>query len=61
MARRCCLCTAGPRPGKPSAYAATFRGAYEHRTISGGTGHDLPQEAPQAFTDAVLDVGGGAA
>jgi pimeloyl-ACP methyl ester carboxylesterase len=42
----------------PSAYAAKFTGRYEHRTISGGVGHDLPQEAPQAFIDAVVDVDG---
>jgi pimeloyl-ACP methyl ester carboxylesterase len=40
----------------PSAYAAKFRGKYEHRTISGGVGHNLPQEAPQAFAQAVVDV-----
>ena len=31
---------------------------YAHRTISGGVGHNLPQEAPQAFTQAVADVDG---
>ena len=44
-----------PHP-EPSAYAAKFSGTYEHRTIPGGIGHDLPQEAPQAFAQAVLDV-----
>jgi pimeloyl-ACP methyl ester carboxylesterase len=44
-----------PHP-EPSVYAAKFSGSYEHRTISGGIGHDLPQEAPQAFAQAVLDV-----
>ncbi len=44
-----------PHP-EPSVYAARFSGPYEHRTISGGIGHDLPQEAPQAFAQAVLDV-----
>ena len=43
----------------PSAYAGKFSGPYTHRTIEGGIGHNLPQEAPQAFADAVLDVGGG--
>jgi pimeloyl-ACP methyl ester carboxylesterase len=42
----------------PSAYAAKFSGKYVHRTISGGVGHNLPQEAPQAFVDAVVDVDG---
>ncbi|HEX8057144.1 MAG TPA: alpha/beta hydrolase [Novosphingobium sp.] len=40
----------------PSAYAAKFTGRYEHRTITGGIGHNLPQEAPQAFAQAMLDV-----
>lgn len=40
----------------PSAYAGKFSGKYEHRTITGGIGHNLPQEAPQAFAQAVLDV-----
>jgi pimeloyl-ACP methyl ester carboxylesterase len=44
-----------PHPD-PSAYASKFSGKYEHRTIKGGVGHNLPQEAPQAFADAVLDV-----
>jgi pimeloyl-ACP methyl ester carboxylesterase len=41
---------------EPSAYAAKFSGKYSHRTISGGIGHNLPQEAPQAFAQAVVDV-----
>jgi pimeloyl-ACP methyl ester carboxylesterase len=40
----------------PSAYAAKFTGKYEHRTISGGIGHNLPQEAPREFATAVIDV-----
>ena len=44
-----------PHP-EPSAYAAKFTGKYEHRNVSGGVGHNLPQEAPQAFTRAVIDV-----
>jgi len=46
-----------PHPD-PSAYAAKFSGPYSHRTIEGGIGHNLPQEAPAAFAAAVLDVGG---
>jgi len=46
-----------PHPD-PSAYASKFSGKYEHRTISGGVGHNLPQEAPQAFAEAVADVDG---
>ena len=41
-----------------SAYAAKFAGKYEHRTITGGVGHNLPQEAPQAFAQAIVDVDG---
>src|SRR6478752_676400 len=44
-----------PHP-EPSAYAGKFSGAYAHRTIEGGIGHNLPQEAPQAFADAILEV-----
>src|ERR1700761_2869013 len=44
-----------PHP-EPSAYAKMFSGKYSHRTISGGIGHNLPQEAPQAFAEAVVDV-----
>jgi pimeloyl-ACP methyl ester carboxylesterase len=44
-----------PHPA-PTAYAKKFSGPYEHRTISGGIGHNLPQEAPQAFAKAVIDV-----
>jgi pimeloyl-ACP methyl ester carboxylesterase len=40
----------------PSAYAKKFTGKYAHRTIEGGVGHNLPQEAPQAFADAVIEV-----
>ncbi len=39
-----------------SAYAKKFSGKYSHRVVSGGIGHDLPQEAPQAFTQAVVDI-----
>ncbi|PBB24304.1 alpha/beta hydrolase [Mesorhizobium sp. WSM4312] len=40
----------------PTAYAKKFSGKYEHRLITGGIGHDLPQEAPEAFAKAVIDV-----
>lgn len=40
----------------PQAYRAKFIGRYEHRTISGGIGHNLPQEAPAAFAQAILDI-----
>jgi pimeloyl-ACP methyl ester carboxylesterase len=46
-----------PHP-EPSAYASKFTGKYTHRTIGGGVGHNLPQEAPEQFVDAVLDVDG---
>ena len=44
-----------PHPN-PDAYASKFSGKYAHRTISGGVGHNLPQEAPQAFAQAIVDV-----
>jgi pimeloyl-ACP methyl ester carboxylesterase len=40
----------------PAAYRNKFTGKYEHRTITGGIGHNLPQEAPQTFAEAVLEV-----
>jgi pimeloyl-ACP methyl ester carboxylesterase len=46
-----------PHP-EPAAYAAKFAGPYTHRTIEGGIGHNLPQEAPAAFADAILELGG---
>jgi pimeloyl-ACP methyl ester carboxylesterase len=46
-----------PHPD-PSAYAGKFSGKYSHRLIKGGIGHNLPQEAPQAFAQAVIDVDG---
>jgi pimeloyl-ACP methyl ester carboxylesterase len=44
-----------PHP-EPAAYAKKFSGKYSHRTIKGGIGHNLPQEAPQAFAEAIVDV-----
>jgi pimeloyl-ACP methyl ester carboxylesterase len=41
---------------EPSAYAGKFTGKYEHRLVSGGIGHNLPQEAPAAFARAIADV-----
>jgi len=41
-----------------TAYAKKFSGKYEHRLIEGGIGHNLPQEAPQAFAQAVVDADG---
>ena len=40
----------------PGLYARKFTGKYAHRTIQGGVGHNLPQEAPQAFAEAVVGV-----
>jgi len=40
----------------PSAYAKKFSGPYSHRTLEGGIGHNLPQEAPEAFAQAVIDA-----
>jgi pimeloyl-ACP methyl ester carboxylesterase len=44
-----------PHPA-PAAYAAKFSGKYVHRNLTGGIGHNLPQEAPQAFAAAVIDA-----
>ncbi|SHH63242.1 alpha/beta fold hydrolase [Bradyrhizobium erythrophlei] len=44
-----------PHP-EPGAYAKKFTGQYEHRIIKDGVGHNLPQEAPQAFAEAVVEV-----
>jgi pimeloyl-ACP methyl ester carboxylesterase len=45
-----------PHP-EAAAYAKNFTGWHRHRVISGGVGHNLPQEAPEAFVQAVLDLG----
>ncbi|MET3650514.1 alpha/beta fold hydrolase [Dyella japonica] len=44
-----------PHP-EPGAYAKKFSGKYAHRLIEGGIGHNLPQEAPEAFAKAMIDV-----
>ena len=44
-----------PHP-EPGSYAKKFSGKYAHRAIKGGIGHNLPQEAPHAFAEAVIDV-----
>jgi pimeloyl-ACP methyl ester carboxylesterase len=44
-----------PHPD-PASYATKFAGKYAHRTIAGGIGHNLPQEAPKAFAEAVIEV-----
>ncbi|UWU75515.1 alpha/beta hydrolase [Bradyrhizobium huanghuaihaiense] len=44
-----------PHP-EPAAYAKKFSGKYSHRTVKGGIGHNLPQEAPRAFAEAIIDV-----
>lgn len=44
-----------PHPNA-DVYAKKFTGPYEHRVITGGVGHNLPQEAPQAFVQAIVDV-----
>ncbi len=41
-----------------SSYRKKFSGPYSHRVIKGGVGHNLPQEAPQAFAEAIVDVAG---
>ncbi|MFD9686649.1 alpha/beta fold hydrolase [Kitasatospora sp. NPDC001309] len=44
-----------PAPGDGSSYRSMFTGPYEHRTLP-GIGHNLPQEAPTAFAQAVVDA-----
>lgn len=44
-----------PHPD-PAAYARKFTGRYAHRLLTGGIGHNLPQEAPREFARAVLDA-----
>ena len=44
-----------PHP-QPSAYASKFSGKYQHRNVGGGVGHNLPQEAPDDFAQAMIDV-----
>lgn len=44
-----------PHP-QPAAYRSKFTGKYVHHTIGGSIGHDLPQEAPEAFADAVVEA-----
>ena len=46
-----------PHP-EASAYATKFTGRYDHRVIEGGIGHNLPQEAPDAFAQAIVDIAG---
>ena len=45
-----------PHAADPSAYARKFSGKYASRIITGGVGHNLPQEAPEAFAQAVVDA-----
>jgi pimeloyl-ACP methyl ester carboxylesterase len=44
-----------PHPD-PASYAKKFSGKYQHRLITGGIGHNLPQEAPQAFAEAIVEA-----
>jgi pimeloyl-ACP methyl ester carboxylesterase len=44
-----------PHPD-PAAYAKKFTGKYRHRTVSGGIGHNLPQETPKTFAEAIVEV-----
>ena len=46
----------GAPHAEPRTYAEKFSGKYEHRNVTGGVGHNLPQEAPAAFAKAVIDV-----
>jgi len=44
-----------PHPD-PDTYGRKFTGKYQHRLVAGGIGHNLPQEAPDAFVDAVVEA-----
>jgi pimeloyl-ACP methyl ester carboxylesterase len=44
-----------PHPPETS-YAKKFSGRYAHKLIKGGIGHNLPQEAPKAFADAIVEA-----
>jgi pimeloyl-ACP methyl ester carboxylesterase len=44
-----------PHP-EPGVYAAKFTGPYEHRQVEGAVGHNLPQEAPNEFAQAIIDL-----
>jgi pimeloyl-ACP methyl ester carboxylesterase len=44
-----------PHP-EPSAFVRKFTSRYEHRLVTGGIGHNLPQEAPHAFAQAIIDI-----
>lgn len=46
-----------PHP-EPGTYAGKFSGKYEHRTVKGGVGYNLPQESPGAFAKAIIDIDG---
>lgn len=46
-----------PHPD-PASYSKRFSGKYAHRLITGGVGHNLPQKAPRAFADAVIEAAG---
>jgi pimeloyl-ACP methyl ester carboxylesterase len=46
-----------PHPD-PATYATKFKGKYSHHTLAGGIGHNLPQEAPQAFANAIVEAEG---
>ncbi len=48
----------GAPHAESTAYAKKFTGRYTHRVVSGGVGHNLPQEAPKEFAQAVIEVDG---
>ena len=50
---KCFALNGAPRP-EPAAYAKRFSGSYEHRLVEGGIGHNVPQEDPRAFVQAIV-------
>jgi pimeloyl-ACP methyl ester carboxylesterase len=47
-----------PHAADPASYRGKFSGRYAHRLLTGGVGHNPPQEAPHAFAEAIIDVDG---
>jgi pimeloyl-ACP methyl ester carboxylesterase len=39
-----------------TSYANKFSGKYTHKILKGGIGHNLPQEAPKEFADAIMEA-----
>ena len=51
-----CASTTSTVPATRTAFRRKFAGPYAYRVLTGGVGHNLPQEAPAEFAQAVIDV-----